>query len=161
MKVEKILILILLSIIYFLNSGCDRADKIFDKSAETDVSEEFDRIWDFFNNENLTDSSKFNQYLAFHADDYIVLGENGNLPSNGEQQFTWLYGFLKNHKPRFDITIDRVEVSGDLAYILFHFHEEFTQIDTEEKIVDAMRSAIYIMRKDSFGNWRCVLFKSF
>ncbi|MCJ7692968.1 MAG: hypothetical protein MUO22_06080, partial [Sedimentisphaerales bacterium] len=111
--------------------------------------------------EDLSDSSKFNQYMAFYAEDYVVIGEMGNSLSSGEQQFAWLSEFLKTHQPKFDITVDKVEVSCDLAYILFHFHEEFTRIATGEKIVDAMPSAIYIMRKDYNGNWKCVLFKSY
>ena len=113
--------------------------------------------YDFINNEDLTDSLTFNQYKSFFDDDFVMLPSEGNPLSNKETILEGFRGLFKTHKCNFDVTIDQIEVSGDLAYVLYHYHEVFTNIETGENLFDIMHSAIAVLRKDVEGNWKLVV----
>ena len=52
------------------------------------------------------------------------------------------------------LVIDRVETSGDLAYILYHFQEVATSIKTNEVVNDVFFSAVAILKKSTAGTWK-------
>jgi ketosteroid isomerase-like protein len=129
------------------------------ESPEDEVKETFLSVYDFFNNEDLTDSLTFDKFKSLYTDDFVFLGDEGNIPLEKESILKSWEGMFKNLKPNFDVTIDRLEVSGNLAYILYHYHEVFTNIETNETVIDVMHSAIIVMRKDADDNWKCSVLK--
>jgi len=113
--------------------------------------------YDFINNEDLTDSLTFNQYKSFFDDAFVMLPREGKPLSNKETILEGQRRLFKTHKGNFDVTIDQIEVSGDLAYVLYHYHEVFTNIETGENLYDIMHSAIAVLKKDMQGNWKMVV----
>ena len=152
-------------LILFLITSCDTKTNTTGKtenqgkpSAE-EAREAFDSFWALFNNEDLSDSLTFNRFLSFFADDFLMTGNEGAFPDRATGLLDWLRGEVKTHKPNFDITVDKVVASEDLAYILYRYHETFTEIETGDITTDVMHSAIMILRKNEEGTWRCVFMK--
>lgn len=129
------------------------------ESPEDEVKEAFLFMYDFFNNIDLTDSLTFNKFKLLYTDDFVFLGNSGSIPHEKESILKSWEEMFKNLKPNFDLTIDRLEVSGNLAYILYHYHEVFTNIETDETVIDVMHSAIMVLRKDGDNNWKCSVLK--
>ncbi|MEA1886475.1 MAG: DUF4440 domain-containing protein [Bacteroidota bacterium] len=149
----------LLSLIVFIFLAGISCQNKTTTSSENELKEAFLSMYDFFNNEDLTDSLVFNRFKSQYTDDFVLLGDNGSIPIEKESIFNSWEGMFKNLKPNFDITIDRLEVSGNLAYILYHYHEVFTNIETNETVIDVMHSAIMVLRKDEDNNWKCSVLK--
>lgn len=153
MKTYLLLLIVLISL-----AGISCQDKTTE-SLEDEVKAVFLSMYDFFNNEDLADSIVFNKFKSQYADDFVLLGDNGSIPIEKESIFNSWEGMFKNLKPNFDITIDRLEVSGNLAYILYHYHEVFTNIETNETVIDVMHSAIMVLKKDEDNNWKISVLK--
>ncbi len=68
----------------------------------------------------------------------------------------WLGDFLKTHIPKIDITIDRIEVSGDLATVFYRAHEIMENRKSGEVIFDGYHSALSVLRQDDSGKWEIV-----
>jgi ketosteroid isomerase-like protein len=153
MKTYLLLLIVLISL-----AGISCQDKTTE-SPENEVKVAFLSMYDFFNNEDLADSLVFNRFKSQYTDDFVFLGDNGSIPVEKESLLNSWEGMFKNLKPNFDITIDRLEVSGNLAYILYHYHEVFTNIETNETVIDVMHSAIMVLRKDEDNNWKCSVLK--
>jgi ketosteroid isomerase-like protein len=149
-------LLSLILLIFLAGISCQ--DKT-SESPENEVKEAFMSMYEFLNNEDLTDSLIFNKYQLFYTDDFVFLGDGGSIPGDRESILKSLGGMFKNLKPNIDVTIDRLEVSGSLAYILYHYHELMTNIETNETVFDAMHSAIMVLRKDADNNWKCCVLK--
>ena len=130
------------------------------ESPEDEVKEAFLAMYNFLNNEDLTDSLTFNKYQSLYTDDFVILGDGGSVPLEKESILKSFRGMFKSYKPNIDITIDRLEVSGKLAYVLYHYHEVMTNIETNEKVIDVMHSAIMILRKDEDNTWKCSVLKT-
>ena len=129
------------------------------ESTQDEVKETFLSMYDYFNNEDLSDSLIFDKFKSFYTDDFVVLGDDGNLPLQKESVFRSWEGLFSNIDPNFDVSIDRIEVSGNLAYVLYHYHEVLTNIKTGETVIDVMHSAIAVMRRDADNNWKCSVLK--
>jgi ketosteroid isomerase-like protein len=64
-------------------------------------------------------------------------------------------GVFKTNKLNVDgMAIDRADASGDLAYVVFHFHEVLKTIKTNEVVVDVSHSAVATLKKDAAGKWK-------
>jgi len=150
---------LLLSLIVLLILAGISCQKEPTKAPEDEVKETFLSVYDRFNNEDLSDSLTFNNLKLLYADDFVFLGDKGSIPHDKESILQSWEGLFKNLKPNFEVTIDRLEVSGDLAYILYHYHEVLTNIETNDTVIDVMHSAIMVMKKDADNNWKCSVLK--
>lgn len=128
-------------------------------SNKQEVEKALMSVIDFINNEDLSDSLTYNRYKALYHDDFVLLPSNGEPISDKETILEGFRGFLKNNKGSFDITIDRLDVSGNLAYVLSHYHEVFTNIESGENVVDIMHSAIFVLKKDANNDWKIVVWR--
>jgi len=123
------------------------------------VKKEFLAVWEFFNSTDFTDSLNFKKYLENYADDYVSFSKEGEPPVTGKQSLMWIGGLLKKYKPKFDVTVDKIEVSGDLAVVFYHYHEFFTSRETGDVAVDTHHSAMSVLRRDEGGKWENVFNK--
>jgi len=154
---------LILSILLFACTAKNKNDSVeLEDTSKSDVEIVKHALlssYDFINNEDLTDSLTFNQWKSFFDDDFVMLPSEGKPLSNKETILEGFRGLFKTHKGHFDVTIDRIEVSGDLAYVLYHYHEVFTNIETGENLYDIMHSVIAVLRKDAQGNWKTVVLR--
>ena len=124
-----------------------------------EVQQAFESFWSKFNGGQMADSIVFNQTMSFFADDLLMPGDTGKLPGDGKGLFGWLKGYVQNNKPFFDVTVDRIEATKDMAYVLYRYHETFTDLATGEYSVDVKHSAIMVLRRNDDGIWKCVVMK--
>ncbi len=91
-------------------------------------------MYDFIATKDLTDSLTFNQWTTFFTRDFIWIGAQGKAPSPmGKDGFKGYRGAFKTIKATFDgMTVDHVDTSGDLAYVVYRFHEVVTSLKTKE-----------------------------
>jgi len=120
------------------------------------IKKEFLSVWEFVNTADFTDSLTFKKYLENYADDYFAFNKDGEPPVAGKSSLMWLGNFLNTHEPKIDITIDRIEVSGDLATVFYRAHEIMKNRKTEEVIFDGYHSALSVLRRDESGKWEIV-----
>ena len=127
----RIQIFLVLFLLY--NCGSKTATSLLSSETQSESSEAsarqaFDAYWDNFNNLDLSDSLNYNKNLDFFADDYLQIGKEGKPPGNGKGTFKWLGDYVQTHKPKFDITVDNVDASKDMAYFLYRYQETFTNV---------------------------------
>lgn len=127
------------------------------KSDEEVVRQTLLSLYDFINKEDLTDSLTYNKFKTFYDEKFVLLPSNAEPLSDKETILEGWRGLFKTHKGNFDVTIDRIEVSGDMAYALYSYREVFTNLKTKEKQVDVMHSAISILKRDAKNNWKVVV----
>ena len=162
-KLSLLGIITLMSGAFFFRCTSETDDKTqeVDQSAidAQEAREAFDAFWTSFNSGKLSDSVLFNQTMSFFADDLLMPGDTGKPPGDGKGLFGWLKDYVKTNKPYFDITVDKFEASNDMAYVLYHYRETFTDIASGEYSVDVKHSAIMVLRKNTEGIWNCVVMK--
>ena len=162
MKAKVIFFLMISAIILFACTTENKSDSVVSEDtskSQEEVKKAIMHYYGLINNEDLSDSLNFNQFKALHADNFVLIPSEGKPPSDKETILEGWREFLKNNKGNYDITIDRLEVSGDLAYVLYHFHEIYINIESGEKVFDVMHSAIMVLRKDAQGNWKTVVLR--
>ena len=163
-KLSLLGIITLMSGAFFFRCTSETDDKTqeVDQSAidAQEARAAFDAFWTSFNSGKLSDSVLFNQTMSFFDADLQMLGDKGNPPNDGKGLlFGWLKDYVKTNKPYFDITVDKFEASNDMAYVLYHYRETFTDIASGEYSVDVKHSAIMVLRKNTEGIWKCVVMK--
>lgn len=112
-------------------------------------------MYEFIATKDLSDSLTFNQWTTFFTSDFLWLGSKGEAPNPmGKDGFKGYRGAFKTIRANFDgITIDRVDASGDLAYVVYHFHEVVTSLKTNEVVRDVMTSAVVTLKREK-GKWK-------
>ena len=117
-------------------------------------------FFDFSNNEDLSDSLTYNRFKAFFHDDFVLLPDHGEPLSDKETIWEGYRTFNKTNKGHFDVTIDRLDASDSLAYILAHYHESFTKRETGEVAFEVNHSAIFVLKKkDANNEWKIVVWR--
>lgn len=111
-------------------------------------------LYDWINMQDLTDSLTFNKLKDFYAEDFVMLPGKAKPLSDKETILEGWRGLFKENKGNFDVGIDRVDVAGEMAYVLLHYHETFTNLQTGVKGIDVMHSDVTILKKDSKGVWK-------
>lgn len=113
-------------------------------------------MYDFIATKDLSDSLTFNQWTTFFTSDFLWIGSQGQAPNPmGKDGFKSYRGAFKTIKASFDgVTVDHVEASGYLAYVVYRFHEVVTSLKTNEVVKDAMTSAVVTLKKDAKGKWK-------
>jgi ketosteroid isomerase-like protein len=111
-------------------------------------------LYAFINEQELTDSLTFNRLKDFYSDDFVMLPGKAKPLTNKETILEGWRGLFKENKGNFDVSVDRLDVSENLAYALLHYHETFTNIKTGERGIDAMHSAVTVLKKDAKGIWK-------
>jgi ketosteroid isomerase-like protein len=120
-----------------------------------EVKKEFLAIWEYFNTADFTDSLNVNKYFENFTEDYLTFLKEGDAPVPGKSADKKRYtGYFNRAKPKYDITVDKIEASVDLAVVFFHYHELWTDLKTGEKIVEADHSAIRVMKRDTNKKWK-------
>jgi ketosteroid isomerase-like protein len=121
-----------------------------------DVKQAVLAMYEFVGTQDLSDSLTFNQWTSFFTSDFLWIGAKGTPPTAmGKDGFKGYRGAFKTIKATFDgITIDHVDTSGDLAYVVYHFHEVVTSLKTNEVVSDGLTSAVVTLKKDETGKWR-------
>jgi ketosteroid isomerase-like protein len=109
-----------------------------------------------FNKGNLNDSATFSAFRSFYDSTFVVFGQPGSPPVSGTTVLDTLRRFVQHHKPHLFISLDRIEVSQNLAYILYHYRETASDSESGRIVLDGSRSACMVLKKDSNGNWKCV-----
>lgn len=150
----------LITILFILLLACNKApkEKALDmhtnNSAKDEVKKAVMHSYEFVNSNNLADSLIFNQYKTFFSDSFVLGPSEGNALADKETILEEWRQLFKENKGRFNLTINRVEVSGDLAYVLYHYDEKLTNIESGDLFFEVTQSAIAILRKDADGNWK-------
>lgn len=152
-------VLLLFFLLQIGNSNGHTLSKIQTNDENEKVKKEFLATWEYLNSADFTDSLAFKKYLEFYVDDYVHFYKEGDPPSIGKNSLLWIGNFLKNNKPHFDVSIDRVEVSDDLAVIFYHYREIMINRKTGETTFDGMHSAMMVLKKKESGNWKIVFNK--
>lgn len=123
-------------------------------SVKEDVEKAIKYNYEFISTKNLADDATFNQFKTLYTDSFVLGPSEGKALSNKETILNeWRELFLEN-KGVFNLTIDRIEASGDLAYVLYHYDEKLTNIQSGEVFFEVVQSAIAVLRKDTSGNWK-------
>jgi ketosteroid isomerase-like protein len=149
--------LLLVVIVFF--SGCrqsqstDSPKEDVIKTAKDEAKRALLSVYDFINTNDLSDSLTFNKWPSYFTKDILFISSNGKAPN--PFPFDMYRGIFKTLKVSYDqMTIDRVDASGDLAYVLYHFHELAKKIETGEVVKDALISAVVTLKKDAAGKWK-------
>ncbi|TJY35878.1 YybH family protein [Pontimicrobium aquaticum] len=150
----KKLIYLILIIFFACNNKKNNTALATTNSDKDAVRKAIINNYDFINNNNLSDSLTFNRFKTFYSDSFVLGPSEGNPLSNKETILEEWRELFKENKATFDLKINRVEVSGNLAYVLYHYNEKLTNIETGDLYFEVIQSAIAILKKDSFGNWK-------
>ncbi|MRI01628.1 DUF4440 domain-containing protein [Kriegella sp. EG-1] len=150
--------LLILTMITFIS--CNRNAKNTNSQSST-INIEKENIrkaiinnYDFFDKNDLSDSLTFNRYKTLFSDSFVLVPSEGKPLSDKETILEEWRVLFKENKAVFDLTINRIEVSGNLAYALYHYDEKLTNIKTNELYFEVTQSAIAILRKDELGEWK-------
>ncbi len=149
-----LLILTLITLI-----SCNKNSKEVDleitrvSSDKEDVRKAIMNNYDFFNENDLSDSTTFNRFKAFYFESFVLGPSEGKPLSDKETILEEWRELFKENKGNFNLTIDRIEVSGDLAYVLYHYDEKLTNIQSGDIYFEVVQSAVAVLRKNSEGNW--------
>ena len=128
------------------------------KSDTAEVRQAVKSFYDFIMTKDLSDSLVFNQWMSMLTNDVVWLSAKGVAPSPVD--FGGYRNIFKNNKAYFDqLTIDRVDASSELAYVLYHFHEVVKAIKTNEVVADDLYSAVVALKKDATGKWKIALLR--
>ncbi len=110
-------------------------------------------VYDFMNRSDLSGSLTYNKWPSFFTDDILFIASKGQAPN--PFPFDMYRGAFKTLKASYDgITIDRVDASGDLAYVLYHFHEVVKKIENGEVVKDSLISGVVTLKRDATGKWK-------
>jgi ketosteroid isomerase-like protein len=110
-------------------------------------------MYDFVSTGDLADSFIFNQFTSFFTGDFAWLPSKEWAPV--PEDFNGYRNLFKTNKAGVDgLTVDRIDIYCDLAYVLYHFHEAVHNIKTDEVWMDVMHSAVAVLKKDATGKWR-------
>ena len=134
-------------------------DTITTNSAENNVREFIDYNYNFFDKNDLSDNGTFDRYKALFSDSFVLISSEGKPLSNKETVLEKWRKLFKVNKAKFDLTIDRIEVSGDMAYAIYHYHEKLTNIESGELYFEVTQSAIAILKKNSAAEWKFEVLK--
>ncbi len=150
----------LLALILIVLVSCNRDSNNNSVGLNTSISDKDDvrkavmYNYDFINNNNLADSLTFNRFKALYSDSFVLGPSEGKPLSDKETILEEWRELFKENKGKFNLTINRIEVSGNLAYVLYHYDEKLTNIQSGDVYFEVVQSAIAILRKDSNGNWK-------
>lgn len=123
------------------------------KTDKEDAEQALISVYDFINKSDLSDSLTYNKWPSFFTDDILFISSKGQAPN--PFPFDMYRGVFKTVKASYDgITIDRVDASGDIAYVLYHFHEVVKKIENSEVVKDTLISAVVTLKKDATGKWK-------
>jgi len=123
-------------------------------SDKEDVRKAIMYNYNFFHENDLSDSLTFNRYKTLYSDSFVLGPSEGKPLSNKETILEEWRELFKNNKGKFELTIDRIEVSGNIAYVLYHYDEKLTNIKSGDIYFEVTQSAIAILRKDVVGKWK-------
>jgi ketosteroid isomerase-like protein len=138
------------------DAGKSSLAEVATKSDTTGAKQALISMYDFVVTKDLSDSLIFNQWMSFFTKDVLWMSSKGQAP--GPVDFTGYRGVFKNNKAFIDkLIIDRVDASGGLAYVLYHFHEVVKTIKTNEVVADNTYSALVTLKKDASGKWMIAL----
>jgi ketosteroid isomerase-like protein len=110
--------------------------------------------YDFFHKNDLSDSLTFNRYKNLFADSFVLVPSEGKPLSDKETILEEWRELFKENKANFELTINRIEVSGNMAYVLYHYDEKLTNIKTGDLYFKVTQSAIAVLRKDALEKWK-------
>ena len=150
--------LLILTLITF--TSCNKDSKSMDSEITTinsdrdDVRKAIMYNYDFFHENDLSDSLTFNRFKALYSDSFVLGPSEGKPSSDKETILEEWRKLFKENKGKFKLTINRIEVSGNLAYVLYHYDEKLTNIKSGDIYFEVTQSAIAILRKDSLGKWK-------
>ena len=128
-------------------------------SAENNVRETILYNYNFFDENDLSDNDTFDRYKALFSDSFVLISSEGKPLSNKETVLEEWRKLFKVNKAKFELTIDRIKVSGDMAYVIYHYHEKLTNIESGDLYFEVTQSAIAILRKNSAAKWKFEVLK--
>ncbi len=102
----------------------------------------------------MSDSVAFNKFKGLYKDDFTVMWNSGDSALPKDTILQGWRGFLAGAKANFTPVIDRMDVSCDLAYIVYHYNERFSDLKTGKEFINTMHSAFAVFRKDKGGEWK-------
>lgn len=149
---KKILLIILLALVACKETPNDEQD--IENVRKTIINN-----YEFINNENMADSLTFNRFKTFYSNAFVMGPSEGKPLSNKETILEEWRELFKHNKGKFNLTINRIEVSDDLAYVLYHYDETLTNIKTGELFFEVVQSAVAILKKDAQGEWKFVFLR--
>ena len=159
-KHKKNTLKFLITLIFIAFVSCNRGSKENSVDLNTNISDKEDvrkaviYNYDFINDNNLADSLTFNRFKSLYSDSFVLVPSEGKPLSDKETILEEWRGLFKENKGKFNLTINRIDVSGDLAYVLYHYDEKLTNIESDAIVFDVVQSAIAVLRKDADGNWK-------
>lgn len=109
--------------------------------------------YDFFQENDHSDSLTFNRYKALFSESFVLGPSEGKPLSDKETILEDWRKMFKENKGKFDLTINRIEVSVNLAYALYHYDEKLTNITSGDIYFEVTQFAIALLRKDAGGKW--------
>lgn len=156
-------LLLVLTMITFIS--CNRNSKYMDteitriNSDKEDVRKAIMYNYDFFHKNDLSDNNTFDRFKALYSDSFVLGPSEGKPLSDKETILEEWRKLFNENKGEFKLTINRIEVSGNLAYVLYQYHEKLTNIKTGDVYFEVTQSAIAILRKDILGKWKIEFLK--
>jgi uncharacterized protein (TIGR02246 family) len=112
--------------------------------AQTTVFEEAIRAWDL------------DAAAATLSENVVVMVPNQNSITGRQAWVEWAEAFGITEMTRYAITIDEVEVQGDLGFVRSRYEEAFLMEGVEELYSDQGKG-VQIWKKESDGVWRVAI----
>ncbi len=110
--------------------------------------------YDFIDQNDLSDSLTFNRYKTLFGDSFDFALSEGKPLLDKETTLVEWRSLFKENKATTKLTIDRVEVSENMAYSLYHYEVVLTNIKTGDLYFEKTQSAVAILRKNKKGEWK-------
>jgi ketosteroid isomerase-like protein len=123
-------------------------------SDKEDVRKAIMYNYDFFHENDLSDYQTFDSFKALYSDSFVLGPSEGKPLLDKETILEEWRALFKENRGEFKLTINRIEVSGTLAYALYHYDEKLTNIKSGDVYFEVTQSAIAILRKDILGKWK-------
>ena len=133
--------------------------KEFTNTSEKDVRDALMYNYEFFDNNDLSDNEVFDQYKSLFSDSFVLVSSEGKPLIGKEIILEEWRKIFKENKAKFELTIDRIEVSGNMAYVLYHYHEKLTNITSGDLYFEVTQSAIAILKKNNEEKWKFEVLK--
>lgn len=138
------------------NKNSENMDPMNDTigSDREDVRKTIMDHYDFINENDLSDSLTFDRYKTLFSDSFVLGPSEGKPLSNKKIILEDWRKLFQENKGKFELTINRIDVSENMAYALYHYDEKLTNIKSGAIYFEVTQSALVVLRKDTEGKWK-------
>ena len=159
---KKLLIVIPLVILLCFTFSCQQGEEAAEEpvvDVEADVGVIKDMLETLF--PSLMAKGDIEQWLTVFTEDVIIMPPNSAALNGKDATREWARPSFDQFNLEADITVDEVEVSGDLAFARWSYSTRYTPKAGGDAIL-GIGKELWIFKRQSDGSWKCshIIFNS-